>query len=631
MKKSLIFSIIGSVLLGMSAVSCDDYLDVNRNEDAPDRVDGYLYLAGIEQAYQGIYYDIRAIGPLTQMMGTTSYTTFASHYYSKGSDAGGETWRMVYWNQGMNLENMINQSIAAENWTLAGIGYAIKAFSWDMMTKINGELPMKQAFEPGRTSFDYDYQEEIYPQVREWAKQAITYLEMDDKTNYGTKISGNDYIYHGDKQKWIKFAYAVIARNLASLTNKTNFREAYYDQFIDACNHAFASNADNAMVEIEGGGADAPYSAFNNFFCPRRGNLTWSYFPTTWAANVMTGTVPKYDADGNFIQADSANATNYCPYELADKQIICDTTKATGHYDPRVVLRLGTMDSASTDIANLPVDSLVKIVPTFKYYGGGFTGRSNQVNGYTACSFWGRQHVTSDYNDGDGRWLYRNDAPYVLTTYSELLFDLAEVQFKYGSKSDAFETWKKAIAADMEFSAQFITRRTFNGAIAQGDKITTAAFNRLAQEYLAGPYVAGLPMSEFSLSHIMMQKFVALYPWGADEVWVDQRKYMYDIDYTGEYPSNGNGWDLTTLNQKTDENPTKVYKGYYLAPAQVQGRKSAYNSDNDGSPCFRLRPRYNSEYMWNEPGLDALKPIAGTALNYQCSIPWFAYPGDQPK
>lgn len=91
-------------------------------------------MSGIQQAYFGIYYDLRALCPLTQMMGTSSYKNFANNYYTAASDGGGEAWRMVYWNQGMNLENMINQSEAAENWTLAGIGYAIKAYSWDILT-----------------------------------------------------------------------------------------------------------------------------------------------------------------------------------------------------------------------------------------------------------------------------------------------------------------------------------------------------------------------------------------------------------------------------------------------------------------------------------------------------------------
>ena len=107
---------------------------------------------------------------------------------------------------------------------------------------------------------------------------------------------------------------------------------------------------------------------------------------------------------------------------------------------------------------------------------------------------------------------------------------------------------------------------------------------------------------------------------------------MYDIKYTGDYPKEGNGWTTSTLDQKFDDDATKIYKGFYIAPAQVQGRRGSYSSvDNDGSPCFRIRPRYNSEYMWNLDALKKLKPIAGDAVNYHCSIPWFAYPGDMPE
>ena len=84
------------------------------------------------------------------------------------------------------------------------------------------------------------------------------------------------------------------------------------------------------------------------------------------------------------------------------------------------------------------------------------------------------------------------------------------------------------------------------------------------------------------------------------------------------------------IDQKWDTDESKVYKGFYLAPAQVQSRKGQYNTRNYGSPCFRVRPRYNSEYMWNVPSLELLKPISGTAENYHCSIPWFAYPDELP-
>lgn len=625
-------------MMALSTTSCDDFLDVNKNTDAPDYVEGYLYLAGIQQAYYGIYYDLRALCPLTQMMGTSSYTSFANNYYTAASDAGGEAWRMVYWNQGMNLENMINQSEAAENWTLAGIGYAIKAYSWDFLTKVNGEAPMKQAFVPGLLSHEYDYQDAIYDQVRVWAKKAIECLEKEDKTNYGTRISQNDYIYGGDKAKWIKFAYAVIARNLASLTNKNDFKQKYYDEFIDACNKAFASNDDNALVKITGGGADAAQSAYNNFWGPYRGNLSNSYWQHDFAVQTMTGTMPIYNQEGNKIthtiivkndKGEDVEQTHpRFPYELAEKQIICDTLEEVGHFDPRPLLKLGTASGNDTTGVKDP-----KLLRKYYFKGSGFTSATGPIG--QAENFWGRTEAITDAKDGEGRWLYSNGAPYVLTTYAELLFDLAEVQFKYGSKADAFETWKKAIAADMEFSAKYIQKEslvTVGGKVYhQGDKVDQATFKAMAQEYLNGPFVAGLPMSEFSLSHIMMQKYIALFPWGASEVWVDLRKYHYDIAYTGDVPKLGNGWDKTLINQKRDDDATKVYKGFYLAPANVQGRRSAYNEKNNGAPCYRLRPRYNSEYMWNLNNLKALKPIPGDADDYQCSIPWFAYPGDMPK
>jgi len=624
MKKKISTIILLASML-FTNVSCDDYLDVNKNVDAPDYVEGYLYLAGIIEQYQGMYMDIRATGPLTQMMGTSSYTSFATNYYSVGSDAGGEIWRVTYWLQGMNLENLINQSIKAEDWTLAGIGYAIKAYSWDQLTKQHCDLPMKEAFVNGLLSHNYDYQKDIYPQIREWAYKAIEYLEKTDNHSYGTKISANDYIYNGDKAKWIKFAYGVIVRNLASLSNKSNFTTDYAQELIDCANKSFQSVDDDAAVTVAGGSASAPYSEYNNFWGTNRPNLTRNYFQHEYAVQVFTGSVPKYDETTG--EKYSVEGNKYYPYELADKQIICDTlVKVAGHYDPRVAVKLATTDDPlynSMDNA----DS----IKAHKYYGGSFTGYSGPIG--SAPSYYGRNAsstYTGTVQDGKGRWIYRDDAPYILMTYAELKFCLAEAYWKLNKKDEAFAAFKEGVKADINFTAKYIYPGTKGQAVG-GDKITKSLFTSLAAQYTAGPYVDGLSLSSFSLSHIMMQKWVALYPWGALEAWVDMRKYHYDIKYTGEYPASGNGWDLSMVNQKWDTDATKVYKGFYLSPAQVQGRKVTYNTLNQGAPCYRIRPRYNSEYMWNKPSLESLVPISGTAENYQCSIPWFAYPGELPS
>jgi len=638
MIKKISISVVLLASFMFITTSCEDWLDVNTNVDAPDYVEGYLYLAGIIQQYQGMYWDIRATGPLTQMMGTTSYTTFAQHYYSAGSDAAGEIWRVVYWLQGMNLENMINQSVAAENWTLAGIGYAIKAYSWDQMTKLHGELILKDAFVPGLLAHRYDYQDTIYKSVRDWAYKAVEYLSMPDATGYGTKISANDYIYGGDPEKWKKFAYGVIVSNLASLSNKADFTTEYANELLDAASKSFAANSDNATVRVTGGGAAAAQGAYNNFWGTARVNLSRSYFQHEYAVQVFTGTVPAYDqATGN---KTTVTGNSYYPYQLADKQIVCDTIiTVPGHYDPRVAVKLATTDDAAyTNLDN------AYAIKKRRYYGGSFTGTGGPIG--TAPSFYGRNvgsaaTSTNDAaHDGSGRWLYRDDAPYILMTYAQLKFCVAEALWKLDRKTEALQAFRDGVKADLDFTGEYIVTgkpgkivdevQTTLG-VTGGDKLTKGVYTTMANEYAAGPYVDGLTEADFTLSHIMMQKWVALYPWGASEAWVDMRKYHYDIEYTGDYPKSGNGWDLTTVTQKWDTDPDKVYKGLYLAPAQVQSRKAAWNTFNEGSPCYRIRPRYNSEYMWNKPSLEGLKPISGMAPNYQTSIPWFAYPGAMPQ
>jgi hypothetical protein len=637
MIKKISFSVVLLAVLLFMNTSCEKWLDVNKNVDAPAQVEGYLYLAGILQAYNGMYYDVRATGGLTQMLGTTSYTQFANHYYYEASDAGGEMWRFTYWLQGMNLENMINQSVAKEDWTLAGIGYAIKAFSWDQMTKHHGDLILKDAFVPGLLAHRYDYQDTIYPYIRKWAYKAIEYLSMTDNHSYGTTISANDYIYGGNKAKWIKFAYGVIVRNLASLSNKTDFVTNYAPELVIAAGKSLATFDDDATLKIGGGGASAAQSAYNNFWGTYRVNLNYVYFQHEYAVQVFTGTVPQYDeATGNKVPI---AGNTYYPYVLASPQIICDTIiTVPGHYDPRVAVKLSTIDDANYD--NLANAYKIK---KRKYYGGSFGGAAGPIG--TAPSVYGRNSssaYTSTNNaahDGKGRWLFRDDAPYILMTCAEIKFCLAEALWKLGQKPEAFQAFKDGVRADLDFTGNYISTGTpgvIEGGIITtkgvtgGDKITKAVYSTIANEYAAGPYVNGLALADFSLSHIMMQKWIALYPWGAEEAWVDMRKYHYDLAYTGDYPSKGNGWTISSVAQKWDSNPTKVYKGLYLPSADVSNRRAAFNTYNDGSPCYRIRPRYNSEYMWNKPSLSTLLPVSGTAVNYQCSIPWFAYPGNYP-
>src|SRR4029078_9397325 len=100
------------------------------------------------------------------------------------------------------------------------------------------------------------------------------------------------------------------------------------------------------------------------------------------------------------------------------------------------------------------------------------------------------------------------------------------------------------------------------------------------------------------LTHIMNQKYIALYIWGSLETWVDMRKYHY-----------------------TDPDPVTT-KQIYAGFTPPSG--SNLISTNLGQLTYRMRPRFNSEYLYDVASLTAIG--AYQYPNYNTFKPWFAQP-----
>jgi hypothetical protein len=87
-----------------------------------------------------------------------------------------------------------------------------------------------------------------------------------------------------------------------------------------------------------------------------------------------------------------------------------------------------------------------------------------------------------------------------------------------------------------------------------------------------------------------MQKYIAQWGWAFVETWNDLRRYDYS---------------------------TTVFTGFTL-PAT-----SLLPTDNGGKYAYRVRPRYNSEYIWN---IDALTAIGGFDRDFHTKKMWFHQP-----
>jgi hypothetical protein len=187
-------------------------------------------------------------------------------------------------------------------------------------------------------------------------------------------------------------------------------------------------------------------------------------------------------------------------------------------------------------------------------------------------NFYGFPATTSPSQGVDtaSRTFFKNTAPFPIMTFSELQFIKAEAALRAGNKAQALDALKKGIQGSFDMFSKYYT----------GYKPFTPS---QVTNFINS--VSGMA-EELTLSKIMMQKYVALWGWGFEETWVDLRRYKYSPDI-----------------YKTFELPTSIYP------------------DNSGKAAQRVRPRYNSEYLWNA---EQLKLIGADKADYHTVEQWFS-------
>ena len=499
-----------AVLAGCLAAfaACSDWLDVNTNPNGPQSVSANLYLPPmLHWMATAPQYDGRFVGRYTQewTLPGTVLSTWDRMGYDPGSDNGAEQWRDVYWSFGQNLVDMNRKAEAEQRWDLLGVGEILKGWGWMVLTDLHGPIIIKEAFDQTRTTFDYDSEQASYAETQRLLNDAIKNLQRTDGAVDQPYLARGDHVYNGDRTKWLKFGYGLLAMNLNHYTDRPGYNP---DSVIKLVDLSFTSNADDALL---------PYPATNNddtnFWGRTRDNLT-NYRQTQFVVALMDGT--------DF-----------------------------GVVDPRMS-RMLALDSAGTTYRGLD--------PNVIGFGALTVGeRPMNFFGYP-----GRGGVGLP-----GRYLFTDKAHMPIMTYAQLQFVKAEAAFRKGDKPLALAAYKNAISAHIDF----VNARNSddNQGLPQISAAEKAAF-------LANTAIVPTDPNALTLTQIMTQKYIAQWGWGHNELWMDMRRFHYtDVD-----PATGQ----------------QVYPNFKIP--------TSLYVDNGGLPAYRIRPRYNSEYVWNQPGLSAI-------------------------
>ena len=514
--------LVGAVTL---ASACSDYLDVNTNPNGPQTVTANLYLPPmLHWLVTSPQFDGRFVGRYTQewvLTGVTAVSTWDRMGYDPSSDNGAQQWRDVYWTFGQNLIDMNNKAEAEQRWDLLGVGLILKAWGWQVLTDLHGEIIIKEAVDQSKTSFSYDPQDFAYQEVKRLLDSAIVLLQKTDGAVDQVYLAKGDRIYNGDRAKWLKFAYGFRALSLNHFSNKPTYDPAAVIADVD---RSFGSNADDALIQYPALSTD---NADRNFWGNTRDNIT-NYRQTQFIVNLMNG------------------------------------TQFAGTADPR----MSRMLSPSPDGQFRGLD------PNVLNFGAlPATQQPNNFYGYP-----GTQRVGLP-----SRYLFSDKSKLPVMTYSQLQFIKAEAALRMGDQATARTAYTNGISSHIDFvNARNLDDNQAVTQISAADKAT----------FLALPTVVPAVLT---LSHIMSQKVIAQWAWGHNELWMDMRRYHYT--------------DLDAVSG------TQVFRGF--APP------SNLYPDNATKLVQRIRPRFNSEYVWNSASL-AL--IGALATDYHTKPLWITQP-----
>ena len=511
-------------ILATAAAGCQEYLDVNTNPNAPQSVSANLYLPPmLHWMVTSPQFDGRFVGRYTQewTLPGTSLSTWDRMGFDPTSDNGAQQWRDVYWSLGQNLVDMMTKAEAEQRWDLLGVGMILKAWGWQVLTDLHGEIIIKESFDQTRFSFDYDTQEYAYQVVDSLLNRAVELLQRTDGAVDQAYLARGDKIYNGDRAKWLKLAYGLKALRLNHFSNKVSYDPAAVIALVD---RSFVSNADDALLAYPATNNDD-----TNFWGRTRNNIT-PYRQTLFVLGLLNG------------------------------------TQLGGVVDPRLTRML----SPSPDGQYRGLD------PNVVGFGAlPDSQKPNNLNGYAATGGLGLP----------GRYLFDNKARIPLMTYSQLQFIKAEAAYRMGDKAVALTAYTNGISSHIDFVN---ARNNDNG---QTPTQITAAEKAA---FLASPAIVPAAPA-LTLTQIMSQKYIAQWGWGHNELWMDMRRYHYtDLD-----PASG----------------TQVFPGF-APPATLYPL-------NAGKIVQRIRPRYNSEYVWNSKGLEAIGALAD---DYHTKPLWIIQP-----
>ncbi len=213
MKRTIKYYLAGLAIAALILPGCKKFLDVNENPNATEKAGEAQILPAVQAnaAYvTGQYYQV--FGGMwaqywTQSQTSNQYKTIDS-YASTASDFN-TMWSLMYAGGLSDTDSLISKRFVKKTANYAAIGYAMRAYIFQLLTDAFGDIPLKEALKGDKNlSPTYDTQKEVYDSIFVWLDRSISLADPDSDFTPGT----DDLMGGGDMEFWIQFANTLKLR-----------------------------------------------------------------------------------------------------------------------------------------------------------------------------------------------------------------------------------------------------------------------------------------------------------------------------------------------------------------------------------------------------------------------------------
>jgi len=500
-----------AVLACVTLLSCEkDFLDINDDPNNPLDVSLELLLPSTQLDLAGAlgsnggglsYISTIYMSQLVERRPTTN------DYAIQGADFGNTApWLVLYTRALADIEIIIKKGTELEAFPYVGISQIMKAYAYSLMVDIWADIPFSEAHKAGILSPAYDQGENVYPQLFALLDEGIENLGKESVFEAGN----DDLFYGGDTDLWVKFANSLklkmynqirevqdVSTEIAALLSEGNLISDESEDFQMAYGTSAGPENRNPGYKQEWNAGGANYF-INPFFYETMANMnTFGHRNYGGDIDIVDPRIPYYFYNQIAeVSADDSpgNPCSYC-YGYVDA--------ASGIFITRVPELKGT------GIVSIYSFSL-NIDPNEGYDQG------------TAQTVSGLYPLGGEYDDGEGgpSSFDRGNpqVPQRLLTHYALKFIEAELYLTKVVPGDPRAALEEAIWAS--FSKVNEIAGSVGSPLIADDDIADYVDAVLA-DYDADDDTG-------KLEHIMTQKWIAGFGWGAD-LYTDYRRTGFPV------------------------------------------------------------------------------------------------------